>query len=147
MAFNPTEVDLNTLPWLPLEEKSAFPSRTCIYFAIDSIGIVQYVGRSVNARKRWSKHHKYEVLLGLGGVKIAYLFVDVPESLLEIEKVLIKYYDPPLNIVGRAKIEKPSTSDPMKSFAISLKQLSKTLKSIIYTSQIIRKQLDEIKNK
>ncbi|NJM73030.1 MAG: hypothetical protein HC862_24400 [Scytonema sp. RU_4_4] len=46
--INPRDIDLNSLPWLPLEEKTAFPSRACIYFAIDSLGTVQYVGRSLS---------------------------------------------------------------------------------------------------
>jgi len=92
MTFNPTAVDLTTLPWLPLEDTSAFPARACIYFAIDSLGTVQYIGRSVNVRQRWAQHHKYEALSGADGVKIAYLFVDAPELLPEIEKALITFF-------------------------------------------------------
>ncbi|GEM_PF-933132 len=96
---NPSNIDLQSLPWLPLEEKTAFPSKPAIYFAIDSLGNIQYIGRSSNVRARWGKHHKYAQLSLIGGVKIAYLFIDLPELLPEIESALIAHFDPPLNMI------------------------------------------------
>ena len=98
--INPSTLDLKTLPWLPLTEKSAFPKQAAIYFAIDSLGCVQYIGRSVNVRARWGSHHKYSQLDAIGGVKVAYLFVDMPELLPQIETALIEYFQPSLNIIG-----------------------------------------------
>lgn len=95
--FSPSTIDLKSLPWLPLEEKTAFPKRPAIYFAIDSLGTVQYIGRTKNVRTRWNQHHKYEVLSAIADIKVAYLFVDLPELLPEIEQALIEYFDPPLN--------------------------------------------------
>ncbi|MEA5578709.1 GIY-YIG nuclease family protein [Anabaena sp. UHCC 0451] len=57
---NPTEINLASLPWLPLAAKTAFPKNPAIYFAIDSTDTIQYIGRSVNPRARWQNHHKYE---------------------------------------------------------------------------------------
>jgi hypothetical protein len=51
--INPESLDLSALPWLPLEAKSAFPKQSAIYFAIDSLGNIQYIGRSVNVKNRW----------------------------------------------------------------------------------------------
>ena len=34
--INPQDLDLNSLPWLPLTEKSSFPEQPAIYFAIDA---------------------------------------------------------------------------------------------------------------
>lgn len=95
--INPSELKLDTLPWLPLEEKTAFPKRSAIYFAIDSLGTVQYIGRAVNVRNRWGNHHRYNELNAIGNIKIACLFVDLPELLPEIETGLIKYFEPVLN--------------------------------------------------
>lgn len=95
--INPKALDIKTLPWLPLEEKAAFPKKPAIYFAIDSQGTVQYIGRSVNVRQRWGNHHKYDALTGIGNVKIAYLFVDAIELLPKIEAALIEWFTPPLN--------------------------------------------------
>ena len=94
---NPETLDIRTLPWLPLEEKAAFPKKSAIYFAIDSQETVQYIGRSVNVRHRWGSHHKYDALSEIGNVKIAYLFVDAVELLPKIEAALIEWFNPPLN--------------------------------------------------
>lgn len=95
--INPKALDIKTLPWLPLEEKAAFPKKSAIYFAIDSQGTVQYIGRSANVRQRWGNHHKYDVLSEIGNIKIAYLFVDAVELLPKIEAALIEWFKPPLN--------------------------------------------------
>ena len=98
---NPTEINLASLPWLPLDAKTAFPKNPAIYFAIDSTDTIQYIGRSVNPRARWQNHHRYEELESIGNIRIAYLFVDLPDLLAEIETALIEWFDPPLNVVGK----------------------------------------------
>lgn len=95
--INPKALDIKTLPWLPLEEKAAFPKKPAIYFAIDSQETVQYIGRTVNVRQRWGNHHKYDALSEIGNVKIAYLFIDTVELLPKIEAALIEWFNPPLN--------------------------------------------------
>lgn len=100
--IDPSEINLSSLPWLPLDARSAFPQNPAIYFAIDSNDVVQYVGRSVNPKARWSSHHRYSELQEIGNIKIVYLFVELPELLPEIESALISWFDPPLNIVGRS---------------------------------------------
>ncbi len=95
--INPSDIKLDTLPWLPLEEKAAFPKRSAIYFAIDSLGTVQYIGRAVNMYNRWGNHHKYHQLTAIDNIKIAYLLIDTPQLLPEIENALIEYFQPLLN--------------------------------------------------
>lgn len=99
--INPAEINLDALPWLPLDAKTVFPTKPAIYFAIDSQGAIQYIGKSKNPKVRWGQHHRYEQLRAIGGVRIVYLFVDAPELLLEIESALIEWFDPPLNVFGR----------------------------------------------
>lgn len=101
VSINPSEIDLSSLPWLPLNAKTGFPKNPAIYFAIDSQGTVQYVGRSINPKSRWGNHHKYEALEAIGGIKIVYLFVDSPELLPQIESALISWFKPALNTAGR----------------------------------------------
>ena len=103
MMINPETLDLTSLPWLPLEEKSAFPKKSAIYFAIDSLGTIQYIGRSLDVHQRWLNHHKYKTLNDIGNIKIAYLFIDAVELLPEIEAALIDWFNPPLNISHRYK--------------------------------------------
>jgi len=104
--IDPSKIDFSVLPWFPLEEKSAFPRKSAIYFAIDASGIVQYIGRSKNPKIRWRQHHKFEDLQKVGYIKIAYLFIDLPDILPVIEPALISWFNPPLNTVGK-KSDKP----------------------------------------
>jgi CopG-like RHH_1 or ribbon-helix-helix domain, RHH_5 len=96
--FSPDTIDLKALPWLPLDEKASFPKKAVIYFAVDSLSQIQYIGRSVNCRQRWSDHHQYQKLTDIGEIKIHFLFVDSIELLEEIEAALIQWFDPPLNV-------------------------------------------------
>lgn len=99
--INPQELSLSTLPWLPLEASAAFPRQPAIYFAIDSLNKVQYIGRSVDPKTRWCGHHKYDELSAIGGIKVAFLFVESPKSLPEIEELLIAWFNPPLNAANK----------------------------------------------
>lgn len=97
--INPSELCLDSLPSIPLESRSELPTVPCIYFAIDSQGLVQYIGRSNNARQRWLSHHCRRPLERMSGVKIAYL--QCPKELLdEIELCLIDWFRPALNKQG-----------------------------------------------
>ena len=107
--INPSEINLSSLPWLPLEERSAFPRQPAIYFAIDAQDQIQYIGRSIDPKLRWSGHHRYEQLAAIERVRIAYLFVDSPELLPAIEAALIEWFDPPLNVAGKV-----FSSEPLK---------------------------------
>lgn len=95
-SFNPSEINPLTLPSVSLEDRRDLPADPCIYFAIDGQGVVQYVGRSVNPRNRWQRHHRRSQLEEMGGVRIAYVHVDA--DLLEpVEAALIDWFNPPLN--------------------------------------------------
>lgn len=52
--------DINplTLSSLPLEKRSQLPAVAGIYFVLNKNKQVQYIGRSVNIRRRWSGHHQ-----------------------------------------------------------------------------------------
>ena len=60
--INPESIDLNSLSSLPLSDHSSLPGILGIYFAVDSLGSVQYIGRSVNLRQRWVNHHRHNQL-------------------------------------------------------------------------------------
>ena len=94
--IDPTTIDPIALPSVPLENRRDLPVKPCIYFAIDSQGIVQYIGRSINPKNRWKNHQRKKMLLAMGGVRIAYVSVD-PSLLSEVEKALIQWFAPPLN--------------------------------------------------
>ncbi|WP_416212685.1 GIY-YIG nuclease family protein [Nostoc sp. DedQUE04] len=97
MLINPATIDPLALPSVSLQERSQLPARSCIYFAIDSQGVVQYIGRTVNLKNRWSSHHCYGHLKRIGNVRIAYIEVSDHNLLAEIENALISHFNPPLN--------------------------------------------------
>jgi hypothetical protein len=94
--IDPESLDLKLLPWLPLDAKSDFPTQSAIYFAIDSQGIIQYIGRAENPRQRWKNHHKIKKLIKIGSIRMSYLFLDA-DLLPEVEKALIAWFKPRLN--------------------------------------------------
>jgi len=97
--INPSDINLCALPSVPLEDRSRFPQTPCIYFAIDSQGVIQYIGKSINLRKKWSLHSRRRPLERMGGVRIAYLQCSL-ELLEGRETWLIDWFRPPLNRQG-----------------------------------------------
>lgn len=92
------EQEIHTLPFVPLDQVKRLPMSAGIYFAIDTQEKIQYIGKAVNLKNRWSNHHKHDDLESIGGVRIAYLVVE--ESMIEeIEQALIAWFMPPLNKV------------------------------------------------
>jgi hypothetical protein len=100
--IDPQSLDLTSLPSVCLADRSLLPPTAGIYFAIDSLGTVQYIGKAsgkdgLNGRWKSLIHHRCRQLQSIGGVKIAYMSIDTPELLPQIEKALIDWFDPPLN--------------------------------------------------
>jgi hypothetical protein len=96
-------IDIDSLPWMPLEATSGFPENPCIYFAVDVHGVIQYIGRSGNVRGRWKNHHRYQDLAAIGGIKIACMFVDRAQDLPQKEAELIRKFKPRLNNLRQSK--------------------------------------------
>lgn len=97
--INPKSISPYTLPSCLLEARENFPEISCIYFAIDSSGQIQYVGRAVNLRNRWRKahHHRTNELEKIGNIKIAWLEIEDSSLLFSIEAICIKQFKPLLN--------------------------------------------------
>jgi hypothetical protein len=95
--FTPKQLNLSSLPSIPLDERKNLPECSGIYFAINSAGEIQYIGRSTNIRQRWLQHHRYTQLKALGSVQIAWLQVSDSLLLPGIESALIEYFQPLLN--------------------------------------------------
>jgi len=105
--ISPGDLDLSSLPWMPLSAKAGLIDEPGIYFAIDSLDVVQYVGRSRGVRGRWKNHHRFSQLSRLGGVRICYMAVDDESLLPAIEEALIHWFSPPLNVAGIEIAGKP----------------------------------------
>lgn len=97
--MNPASINPLELPSVPLSMRAQLPEKPVIYFAIDSEGTTQYIGKSINPKQRWIHHHHYISLSRMGDIRIAWLEVALPEKLPELEKALIESFQPPLNRV------------------------------------------------
>ena len=97
MNINTEKLKINLLPYTRLSEVNNLPKIPGIYFAIDAIGNVQYIGKSVNINQRWTNHHRHKQLEQLNDIKIFYLEIKKISLLEVIEKILIELYKPPLN--------------------------------------------------
>lgn len=97
--IEPSAINPLTLPSVALEMRSQLPTSPCIYFAIDSQGMVQYIGQSGNLQLRWEYHHRQKQLELMNGVVIAWLTIDSLHLLAEIEAALINWFNPPLNLI------------------------------------------------
>lgn len=91
--INPENIDILKLNHVSLEDRKALPETPCIYFAIDAQNEIQYIGMSVNPKRRWQNHHRFEQVQGC---RIAYLECD-KDLLLSVETALINHFSPPLN--------------------------------------------------
>jgi DNA-binding Xre family transcriptional regulator len=114
-VIGPNDIDPLALPFVLLEHRSQLPKTPCIYFAINSQDEIQYIGQSTNPRRRWRNHSKGIDLALMGDIRIAY--IGCPRELLcDIEKVLVAWFDPPLNTVWR--VPGGSNSDLYRSSSI-----------------------------
>ncbi len=96
--INAESIDISILPSLFLSDRKQLPKVACIYFAIDAMGQIQYIGKSVNLRQRWcGSHHRIEQLKSMENIRIAWLEVSDPLLLPKIENALISQFSPPLN--------------------------------------------------
>ena len=142
--INPESLDLSVLPWLPLESRNKLPRKPVIYFAIDSLDQIQYIGRSIDPRSRWLTHPKLKDLQEIGGVRIAYLFVD-EDLMTDIEMALIGWFNPPLNTVKpSANIPLPPRTSPMRVRRVQEIEIDGLEQKLIEARENSRKSLASI---
>ena len=110
------------LPSLPLERRSQLPTKPGIYFELNNLGQVRYIGRSINIRQRWVGHHRWSELKNIDSGTIAWLEVNSsPEIRAQIEVALIDWFNPPFNAPITVVVE---TSDPrLQIFARAFKEV------------------------
>jgi DNA-binding Xre family transcriptional regulator len=135
--INPELITPSTLPSLPLSRRKELPKKSGIYFALDSLEVVQYIGQSINIRNRWVNHHRQSELDVVGNVNIAYLEVSEPSLLNEIEWALIEHFNPPLN----GLLKRPNS---LKSNAKLTEPDRATVKNFSSQKTLIRWNLNEI---
>lgn len=95
--MSPIPASIDALPALNLCERKRLPECAAIYFVRSDDGTVLYIGRARNLRQRWAQHHRTAQLMTYPGVSLAWLSVDDPALLDEIERACIAYFSPLLN--------------------------------------------------
>lgn len=92
-----------SLPYVMMSEMDYLPNTSGVYFAIDELGQVAYIGRSANIRQRWRAHHVQGDLCDLSDlnsarcVRIAWLAITDVQSIESLERTLIQRFRPRLN--------------------------------------------------
>lgn len=99
-----TKINPSELSWVLINEKDELPEQSGIYFVIDNLETIHYIGMSINLRNRWYSHHRQEDFDLIENGKIAYISSMPKHYLKEIEATLIKTFIPKLNIKGKPKI-------------------------------------------
>lgn len=91
------EVDLLSLPSLPLADKAQLPDIFAIYFVLDGDRVL-YIGKTINLRERWTTHHRLKQFKKMTvPVRIAWIECSDATLLTSIEAALIEHFQPLLN--------------------------------------------------
>jgi excinuclease UvrABC nuclease subunit len=88
-------VDITSLPRLPISERKNLPSLKGLYFVLGD-GEIVYIGMTANFNKRFAQHHRLKSFITTKDVKIAWLQTD-SEDLFSLEKEAISFFNPKLN--------------------------------------------------
>ena len=86
-----------SLPFLNLDERDQLPGLRACYFVLQDNQIL-YIGRANNLRKRWISHHILRNYILPGSTKIAWYEAKPNWSLEKMEKSLIEFYKPAINV-------------------------------------------------
>ena len=100
-----TQIKPSELSWVPINERDELPEQSGIYFVLDNLDTIHYIGMSVNLRNRWysNRHHRQADFDLIEGGKIAYISSLPKHYLKDMEATFIKTFVPSLNIQGKPK--------------------------------------------
>jgi len=98
------QINVSELSSVLISERDELPEQSGIYFVIDNLEAIHYIGMSINLRNRWYSHHRQEDFDLIENGKIAYISSMPKHYLKEIEATLIKTFIPRLNIKGKPNI-------------------------------------------
>lgn len=132
--MNLSSINPLALPSLPLERRSQLPPVAGIYFVLNRKKQVQYIGRSVNIRRRWAGHHRRAELENIG-TTIAWLEILAKSKRADIETALIDLYKPPLNRTYKI---------PTKKSCSKSTKFSKAFKEVMFRYKLSGAELAHI---
>lgn len=99
MLVTPKTIDdLLRLPSVNLKHRKKLPYKSGVYFVMSDGVELEYIGKSINIKNRWQKHHHYDHFVDRANfVRIHWLEYRDLEKLKKLESTLIHRFNPPLN--------------------------------------------------
>jgi excinuclease UvrABC nuclease subunit len=91
-------IDIPALARVSFGEFASLPALGGIYLATDEANRVWYVGIADSLRGRFAAHEKLEAFKGKGASTIAFTTEQDAERRRALEKTLIEFFHPPLNL-------------------------------------------------
>ncbi|MEW6495325.1 MAG: GIY-YIG nuclease family protein [Cyanobacteriota bacterium] len=91
------QINLLSLPSIPLKKKSSLPHIACVYFVVNPDFQAMYIGRTTNLNARWANHHRYKEIRSIQNLSVSWLEVVGTASLPQIEQLSIEHFKPLLN--------------------------------------------------
>ena len=149
------------LPSLSIQKVYKLPQSQGIYFVISEKQVL-YIGYSLNFRKRWRNHHRYQELVKqFTDIKVSWLVVkDVSASFLrDLESLCIDFWKPVVNstkIKLDADVEEDLSSIPIadarllqgiyQQLKVNIsKEYASEIKDLKEENQLLRKEIDDLK--
>ena len=91
-------IEISSLAKMPLAQLPNLPAEPGVYFAVDDANRVWYIGIGDSIRQRLSNHDRLPEFKENGVTAIAWKCEDSPIRRRTLEKDLIDYCHPPLNV-------------------------------------------------
>jgi GIY-YIG catalytic domain len=107
VIIDPASLDIMALPSVALADYRQLPDTTALYFIVNAIGKLLYIGQSIELKTRWRTHHRLARYQQLEGIRIAWLDLSDrcpvtyrdgrKKYLVALERSCIAYFRPPDN--------------------------------------------------
>ena len=95
--IDPTTITPTALPAVALDERSDLPTHAAIYFVLAG-DTVLYIGQAGSLLQRWAAHHRLlQQFNEYGNCRIAWVHVDDPSLLDDLEAACKAHFQPVLN--------------------------------------------------
>jgi excinuclease UvrABC nuclease subunit len=94
ITLPPEQIDLMTLPSMPIDRCRELPACAAVYFVLDADGQVLYIGQTGELRTRWTAHHRRKAYAAAPGARLVWLTISDKDLLLSVEAACIAFFQP-----------------------------------------------------
>jgi hypothetical protein len=105
--MNYKEINPIELPFESIPNRNLLPKASGIYFVINDLEEILYIGKSTNIQSRWQGHNISADLDNPKKCKVSYLEIKDTDlyQIYELEKYFIEKFQPKLNINSSPRVE------------------------------------------